>query len=440
MMSGALRSAIGHVRTPLYLNAYALVISNLLSSGLGFVFWGIAARLYDVEIVGLSAALTSLLLFVSGVTQLNLRVVLIRLVPEAGGGTGRLVMRAYVIALVTAGVASIVIYGLAIWLGSPWTALKGVATLGGLGFLALATAALSLFNLQDGVIAGLRRTVWVPVENGIYALAKIGLLLVLASALPALGIVVSWVVPAMVAVGVVTVILFRHWIPDHAAAASGRQIEMERRTVLGFIAADSVGALFALASTTLVPVLVVAVAGPEQGAYFAMAWSVVIALNLFPVNMAASMTVETVHAGERPAAQLRRVMVHMARVLGPILLVTIVFAPFILRIFGPAYAENATDLLRIAALGLIPFSINALALAMARVAGRGREILAIQASTALLTLGIGAALLPVVGLTGVAIAWLVAQGAVAVVTFWRRLLPPLRGRGTGRPGPEGAVG
>jgi O-antigen/teichoic acid export membrane protein len=432
LMPGVLRSAIGHVRTPLYLNAYALVISNLLSSGLGFVFWGIAARLYEVEVVGLSAALTSLLLFVSGVTQLNLRVVLIRLVPESGGGTARLVGRAYLIALATAGAASLVVYGLAIWLGSPWTALDGISTLGGLAFLALATAALSLFNLQDGVIAGLRRTVWVPVENGIYAAAKIGLLLVLAAAMPALGIVVSWVVPAIVAVGVVTWILFRRWIPAHASAGSHRTIEMERRTVLGFIAADSVGALFALASTTLVPVLVVAVAGPEQGAYFAMAWSVVIALNLFPVNMAASMTVEMVHAGERPGAQLRRVMIHMARVLGPILLITVVLAPFILRIFGPAYAENATDLLRIASLGLIPFSINALALAMARVAGRGREILAIQAATALLTLGIGALLLPITGLTGVAIAWLIAQGAVAVVTFWRRLLPVLRGRDLAR--------
>ena len=74
----------------------------------------------------------------------------------------------------------------------------------------------------------------------------------------------------------------------------------------------------------------------------------------------------------------------------------------------------------------------ALALAMARVAGRGREILAIQAATALLTLGIGALLLPTTGLTGVAIAWLAAQGAVAVVTFWRRLLPVLRGRDLAR--------
>lgn len=426
MMPGALRSAWGHVRTPIYLNAYALVLSNLLTSSLGLVYWGLAARLYDVRIVGLSAALTSLLLFVSGVTQLNLRVVLLRLVPEAGQGTRRLVARAYGIALATAGLGSLAVYGAAIALGSPWTSLAGLATAAGLVFLVLSTMSLSVFNLQDGVIAGLRRTIWVPVENGIHAVSRIVVLVALAGSMPALGIVVSTTVPVMLAVAVVTIILFRRWIPSHASAALGRTIEMDRRTIAGFIAADSVGALFALASTTLLPVLVVAVAGAEQGAYFAMAWSIVIALNLFPLNMAASMTVETVHAGTRPADQLRRVGVHMARVLAPILLVVLVLAPVILRVFGEAYAANATDLLRIASLALIPFAVNAMALALARVAGHGRAILAIQASIALLTLGLTAVLLPSLGLVGVAVAWLTAQSLVAAVTFTRRLLPLLR--------------
>jgi O-antigen/teichoic acid export membrane protein len=424
MMPAVLRSAVVHLRTPIYLNAYALVISNLLTSGLGIVYWGLAARLYPVEVVGLSAAITSLLLFVSGVTQLNLRVVLIRLVPEAGAATRRLVVRAYLIALGVAGVVSLAVYGIAIALGSPWTALEGLGTGAGLGLLVVSTMALSVFNLQDGVIAGLRRTIWVPVENGVYALAKIVLLVLLAASLPALGIVVSYTIPVMAAVAVVTVVLFRRWIPAHQAASAGRTIDMDRRTLLSFVAADSVGALFALASTTLVPVLVVAVAGAEQGAYFAMAWSVVIALNLFPINMAASMTVETVHAGTvRPGHQLRRVMRHMARVLAPLLLAVFVAAPLILQVFGQAYADNATDLLRIASLALVPFSINALA----RIAGRGREILLIQAGTALLTLAFGALLLPMVGLVGVAVAWLAAQGIVATITFTRRLLPVLRG-------------
>ena len=53
------RAAVDHVRTPLYLNAYAMIASNLLNSGLGLVYWGLAARLYSVESLGISAAVIS---------------------------------------------------------------------------------------------------------------------------------------------------------------------------------------------------------------------------------------------------------------------------------------------------------------------------------------------------------------------------------------------
>jgi O-antigen/teichoic acid export membrane protein len=427
-VAGAVRSAIGHVRTPVYLNGYALIASNLLSSALGVVYWALAARLYAVDVVGVSAAVTSLVLFLAGVSQLNLRVALLRLVPEAGRGTGRLVVRAYLVAgLVTALVALVVCAG-AVLLGSPWGVLPGLLTPAGIVLLVAGAAGMALFNLQDGVLTGLRRAVWVPLENGAYSAAKIVLLVGLVAVAPALGIVASYLVPAVVAVAVVSWVLFRRWIPAHARASEARGISVERTRLLGFIAADTFGAWFALASTTLVPVLVVAAVGPEQGAYFAMAWAVVVALNLVPMNLAASLTVETVHAGAHPARELRRVAAHMARLLVPTVLAVLLLAPIILRVFGPDYAQAGTDLLRVASLGLAPFAVNALALATARVMARGRTILAIQASTALLTLFVSVVALPLLGLTGVGVAWLVAQSVVAPVAFVVVLRPALRGR------------
>jgi O-antigen/teichoic acid export membrane protein len=196
------------------------------------------------------------------------------------------------------------------------------------------------------------------------------------------------------------------------------------------VAADTVGAWFALASTTLVPVLVVAAVGPEQGAYFAMAWAVVVALSLVPVNLAASMTVETVHAGTDPARELRRVAGHMARLLLPMLVAVLLLAPVILRVFGPDYEAAGTDLLRVASLGLVPFAVNTLAIATARVEARGRTILAIQAATAVLTLLVSVVMLPWLGLTGVAVAWLVAQSIVAPIAYWAVLRPVLHDRPT----------
>jgi O-antigen/teichoic acid export membrane protein len=203
---------------------------------------------------------------------------------------------------------------------------------------------------------------------------------------------------------------------------------MTRGRLLGFVAADTVGAWFGLAATTLLPVLVVAVAGAESGGYFAIAWMIVTAIDQVPVNIAASLTVEAVQAGSDLGPQTRRTAIHMARLVVPIVVLIELLAPWILRVFGEEYVENATILLRIGALGLLPLAANALFIAVARVRGEGRLILVTQAVVAFLTLGGSALLLGPVGSAGVAVAWLVAQSAVALfVVPWR--LRPLIGGG-----------
>ena len=35
-----------HLRTPLYRNGYFLIASTVITSGLGFIYWAVAARVY----------------------------------------------------------------------------------------------------------------------------------------------------------------------------------------------------------------------------------------------------------------------------------------------------------------------------------------------------------------------------------------------------------
>ena len=81
--------------------------------------------------------------------------------------------------------------------GAPWNAIDALGSPVGLLLLIGGTVCWSIFNLQDGVLAGLRRTGWVPIENGIYAVVKILVLLVGVLILPSMGIVVSWIVPSI---------------------------------------------------------------------------------------------------------------------------------------------------------------------------------------------------------------------------------------------------
>jgi hypothetical protein len=64
------------------------------------------------------------------------------------------------------------------------------------GWFLAATVAWCIFTLQDCVLTGLRRSIWVPVESVAFGVAKIGPLVVFAA--PAAGIFASWRIPMAV--------------------------------------------------------------------------------------------------------------------------------------------------------------------------------------------------------------------------------------------------
>src|SRR5712692_394265 len=93
---------ISHTRIPLYRNGYALILSSAMTSGLGAVYWIIAARNYSVEDVGINSAAISAMMFLAGISQLNLMSALVRFVPRAGRGTKRFAIFAYGISMIVA--------------------------------------------------------------------------------------------------------------------------------------------------------------------------------------------------------------------------------------------------------------------------------------------------------------------------------------------------
>src|SRR3712207_5882412 len=120
-----------HVRTPLYRNGYALILSAAATSGLGVVYWMLATRYYTAEVVGLNSAVISAMLLVAGVAQLSWVSGLTRFLPRGGHASRRLVGWAYGLALMAAGLAGLLfVLGVRVWspalafLGdSPWFAL-----------------------------------------------------------------------------------------------------------------------------------------------------------------------------------------------------------------------------------------------------------------------------------------------------------------------------
>lgn len=107
-VTGRLAHLRRELQVPMYRDAYALMLNTVVNSGLGLLYWIVAARTSSPEDVGRGSALISLMLLVSILTQVDFGQALIRFLPRAGAGARGLVLGAYGVAVGLAVVGAVV--------------------------------------------------------------------------------------------------------------------------------------------------------------------------------------------------------------------------------------------------------------------------------------------------------------------------------------------
>jgi O-antigen/teichoic acid export membrane protein len=287
----------------------------------------------------------------------------------------------------------------------------------------IGTASWNIFSVQDSVLAALRRTPWVPVENVAYSLCKLALLIGLVSLGGGAGIFISWMIPGLGAAIVVTALIFTKLLPrlHDRSPVGGRAVTMKPavRLVLGNYA----GFIASLGSSTMLPIIVLNEGGAQGTASFYAAWNVAFVLPLVATSLSTSFTVEA--ASNRPRAHelARQTLLMVGVVVVPMVIVVLVLAPEILSVFGPTYSSDAAGTLRLLALAGIPNIFVTVGLGLARVHDRGLTIAVVQIAMAVITIGLTLLLFPAYGIMAAGCGWLAAQlcgGTLYGVAFLRR--------------------
>jgi O-antigen/teichoic acid export membrane protein len=373
-----------HLAQPFFRNAYALLVNTGLTGVLGLAYWFLAARHYTDADVGRGSTALSVMSLLSGVVAFNVTGTLNRFLPASGRSGRRLVLQAYllsalaVLALTLGFLATLDLWGPSFDLFRDPTFRWQ--------FLVAAVAA-GLFTVQDGVLTGLRASVWIPVENALFGVAKIVLLVVWATAFPAEGVFLSWFVPMLVVLLPTNALVFGRLLPRHARAAEGREAGYTGTEVRRFLIGDYTGALFMFATVSLVPVLVANRVEPFVYAYFFVAWVVGSLLNLVAANMATSLTVEGGYDITTLAANCRAAL---GRVLLLLLMATVVVclaARPLLGALGRGYLD-AVPLLQLLAFAALPRAVTEIYVGVLRAQGRARLIARVQVLRGVLVLGL----------------------------------------------------
>lgn len=415
---GANRSLLG--------NTAALIGTALTTSGLGFAFWLIAARLYPQAELGIAATLLSATTWFGTVAVLGLGTLLMGELPRQPQRAGALISTALIVASVAGGLLGLLLGPLGPHMAADLAPLRtrpvalplfalGVALSAGTAVLDQATVGL----LRGGV------QLW---RNSVFVTARLALLVAAglwAGRAGGLGIYGAHVAGLTLSLGV----LSRLPLPPEGWAA----LRPDWALLHGLGRAALSHHLFNLALQTpalLLPILVTGMLSADLSAVFYVAWLLASFLHLVPVAL--GNVLYAVGAGQPPAyARRARLTFGLALASSAVGLIVLAAAgPWALGLFGAGYAGAGRRSLLILALGVIPVVVRQHYVATCRVRGRLGQATAVIAISVAGQIGLSAAGARLGGLIGLSAGWLAGMVVEAVLmapTVAQVLLMPREG-------------
>jgi len=404
-------------RSPLYRNAIFLMAVSPVNQIFGFLFWFVVVRVYHSADVGLAAAAITTLGLLAGIATLSLDVGLVRFLPEAGDNAGAMLNSCLTISalggLVAAGV---------FMLGAPWWAPSMIflssSPMFAISFLA-ASAAMAMFIIIKAGFLARRRThftLWLAVVQGF----KIPLPFVLAAFFGVFGIFGSWTLALLVSTTVGLFWLLPRALPKYRPRPRVKLPIVKHLFHLSMAnyLTNIVGGL----AGGVIPLLILNALGPESVAHYYVASTMVALINNIPAAVMDSLFAE----GSQPAANfsrdVRRAAVLIIPLVGAGILAFYFFGNILLGLFGREYSDAALRLIQLLALSTGLSVISGLYGTKLLIEKRIRWIIGFSITGTAMSLGTAIALLPLLGLTGIGVAFVATSGIMAVIVaflWWR---------------------
>jgi len=437
------RFLFGAISDSLVRNSLYLMTSTAVTAGLGYVFWVLAAHVLTRAQVGVGSAVISLCSTAALLTYLGSSATLIDRLPaneHSPRWTVIVVRVCAATALVTAAATAAAVMVLL----ASREYREFFSSAGPVLVAVVGAAAWTLVSLFCATFIAARRAGRYLAIQTLVSVAKVLLIVPLVAigagaaalvgawvAATLLGVVAGagWLVPRMGLGGQPGDRLLRPAPPEgdagsHLSGAPQEAPVGPMRLLIGQHLTSAGGALTPL----VLPVLVLIRLGAVSNAYFYITWMV--GAIFFTVSPSVSTVLFA--EGVRARSDLRRSVAKSLRVitviLAPAIIVMVAAGHFILRLFGAPYAAAGYPLLVLLAISAVPDAVSNVAVSVLRVTHR-------LAYSSLLNIGIlvvslsGAwILMPVLGITGVGVAWLGAQtlGAIASLpAFWRSSSGPV---------------
>lgn len=360
-------------------NTVTLVGSGLVTSGMGFAFWLVVARLFDVEHVGVASAAVAAMLMLSTLGIAGLDALLVgelaaRLKRPEAGSKGGLLSAGVLAAFVSATVLGWLFAAVMTWV-APDSNLGAFFDPGWSAYLLFAvgvglTGATFVF---DRATIGLLRGGIQLTRNVVFSVLRLLLLPILTLPFWATHRLGEAIYGLWAATTLVSLLLV---LPQLLKFMAGDSLRPDWSALLRLRGEAWGNNLLNLAQHgpgLLYPVVVAALVAPAVNAAFYIAWMLITFAYSLPVHLTS--VLHAVGARDRSLlAEKLRVTLRLSGLaaLGTAVVLILLADPF-LGMFGAEYAEEAGGALRILALGVLPTAIRIHYFTLARIAGFARQ-------------------------------------------------------------------
>lgn len=404
-MSRYLMPSVQSLRSTLFVNSAFLIANTLAGSAAGFLFWILAARIYEPAEVGLGAAYIGALTLLTNLGEMGLGVALLRFVPTLGSQQSRFINSALVTVAVSTLLISI-IFALGTPLWSPeLSALRHSAPYFSL-FL-LTTLVFGLAQLFDKMFIALQVAHFVFLRNLVSNILRIGLLLLVGHLLDAIGLVLAIGVASLLSFALSSLIFAPRALPTYRLRPTFNWSILRQK--VGYTLGNHLSLMLWNAPPLIYPLLIVELLGTQATAYFYTSW--MIANILFIVPTAISTAVFANSSGSRQINEhtfwqtMQRTLIGLLPLAGGLS----VAAPLLLSIFGPDYVTGGKSLLLCLTASVFPYTITTFTLAYHRLQQNTARVIWLSALVTLLCLLLSIAFGAQYGLVGIGIGWLSGQ-------------------------------
>jgi O-antigen/teichoic acid export membrane protein len=388
-------------------NSFYLLSGSLVTAGFGFIFWIIAARLFDASIVGVATVLISLSTLVSLLSLAGFDSSFVRFLPKStdknnytNSGVWVSTILSIVLSLVFLAGAYYTTPSIRDIISNPLVVLLFV----------ILTVASSLNLLTNSVFLAYRQAKYVLIINLLFNIVKVTLPFAFIS-YGAIGIFIAAGIAQLVGLGISLYIMHRNY-------GFNLLLKLDRyalKQTFSYTFSIYIGSVLNLAPPTVLPLIIASQLNTASTAYYYMAFNIATIIFTIAYSATQSAFAESSHDESKLRASIYKSVKLSVLLIVPAVVIALLFGKQVLHVFGDAYAESATSLLVIFSISAFFVTIYSALGAILKIAHDHLSFIMMNTFYALTVVGGSIVLIDQYGLSGIGYAW-ISGNIIAIVT------------------------